>query len=140
MALLTAQTPLPPIRQAMVDRILESVRALVGRATEAHFLDAVAAPTGTLAIAQLIATTSLADDSADASLVDAYARAEAWRADYLATVSTVSAGARPAVDRISAKARPGGHDYRPARGNGEVPLPRLAVCRWAGRAGDQRGP
>ena len=88
----TAEAPaiLTP-RQALSVRLSAVIAALVEYASERQVLDAIATPSGSGAIAQLV--SALPDDPAVTAdpLAAAYARAAEWRHAYAATTPLLSA-------------------------------------------------
>jgi hypothetical protein len=79
-------------RRALAERLRAVVSALVEHATERQILDAIAAPSGGGAIAQLV--SALPEEPAVTAdpLAAAYARAADWRDAYAATTPLFTAG------------------------------------------------
>ncbi len=87
-----AAATLTTAREALSERLSAVIVALVRHASERQVLDAIASPSGTGAIAQLV--SALPEDPAVVadSLAAAYARAAEWRNAYAAATPLLTAG------------------------------------------------
>ncbi len=98
-----ATSPVPPTtaRDALTARLSAVVAALVEHASERQVLEAIASPSGSGAIAQLV--SALPEDPAVTAdpLAAAYARAAEWRHAYAAITPLLSAGEVLAVLGLS---------------------------------------